>query len=81
MSSYDIDTTWVKFYVFMLVFLCVIRCRFTKLKSLASIVCSRYGNHTLKIIRKYEKLDYRYRKLDLQFFDTCMREELCPTFF
>ena len=64
-------------------FLFVIRCLFPKSKSLASIVRSRYGNHTFKIIRKYEKLDHRYRKLDLDihFLDTCIREELCPTFF
>ena len=76
-SCYDIDTAWIMFYVFTLVFLFVIRCRFPKSKSLASIVRSFYGNHTLKIIRKYEKLDYRYRKLDLDvhFLDTCIREE------
>ena len=45
------------FYVFMLMFLFVIRHRFPK--SLASIARSRYGIHSLKITRKYEKLDYR----------------------
>ena len=81
-SCYDIDTTWIMFYVFTLVFLFVIRCRFPKLKSLAPIVCSCYGNHELKNIRKYEKLDYRYQKLDLdiQFLDTDIWVELCPTF-
>ena len=74
-SCYGIDTTWINFYLFTLVLLFVIRCRFPKSKSLASIVRSRYDNHILKIIRKYGKLDYRYRKLDLdiQFLDTCIR--------
>ena len=73
------------FYVFTMcsqVFSFVIRCHFLKSKSLASIVRSRYGSHTLKIIREYEKLGYRYQKLDLdiQFLETYIREELCPTF-
>ena len=36
----------------------------------------------LKLFVNMKKLDYRYRKIDLgiQFLDTCMREELCPTF-
>ena len=70
------------FYVFTLIFLFVKRCCFRKSKSLPSIACSCYGNHTLKIIRKHEKLDYQYRKLDLdvQFLDTCIREKLCSTF-
>ena len=58
-SSYDVNTTWIMFYVFMLMFLFVIRHRFPKSKSLASIARSRYGIHSLKITRKYEKLDYR----------------------
>ena len=58
-SCYNIDTTWITFFVFTLVFLFIIRCHFPKSKS----------------------LDYRYRKLDLdvQFLDTCIREDLCPT--
>ena len=70
------------FHVFKLVFLFVRGDRFPKLKSLASIFCFRYGNHTHQIIRKYGKVDYSYRKMDLdvQFLDTCIREELCPTF-
>ena len=68
--------------VFAIVFLFIIRCRFSKLKSLADIIRCRYGNHVLKIIRKYEKLDYRARKLnlDIKFLNTCQNNDLCPTF-
>jgi len=44
-----------------LVFLFIIRCRFPRSKSLTDVIRWRYGNHMLKIIRKYEKLDYKYR--------------------
>ena len=37
----------------------------------------------LRIIRRYEKLDYRIRilELDIQFLETCLNNDLCPTFF
>ena len=68
--------------VLTIVFLFIIRCRFPKLKSLADIIRCRYGNHVLKIIRKYEKSDYRARKLnlDIKFLNTCQDNDLCPTF-
>ena len=41
-----------------------------------------YGNHVLKIIRRYQKLEYRVKKLDLdiKFLNTCQNNDLCPTF-
>ena len=63
-------------------FLFIIRCWFQKSKSLSGIIRCRYGNHVLKIIRRYQKLDYRMRKLDLdiKFLNTCQSIDLCPTF-
>ena len=41
-----------------------------------------YGNHVLKIIRRYQELEYRVKKLDLniKFLNTCQKNHLCPTF-
>ena len=68
--------------VFAIVFLFIIRCRFPKSKSLTDVIRLHYGNHVLRIIRRYEKLDYRIRKLelDIQFLETCLNNDLCPTF-
>ena len=67
---------------FTIVFLFIIRCRFPKLKSLSEIIRFRYGNHILKLIGKYEKHDYRLRKinLDIAFLNSCLDNDLCPTF-
>ena len=42
----------------------------------------RYGNHVLKIIRRYQGLEYRVKNLDLniKFLNTCQKNDLCPTF-
>ena len=67
---------------FTIVFLFIIRCRFPKLKSQLEIIRFRYGNDVLKLIRKYEKHDYRLRKihLDIPFLNSCLGNGLCPTF-
>ena len=69
-------------FVFAIVFLFIIRCRFPKTKSLAEVIRSRYGSHILKSTRKYEKLDYRIRKvtLDIAFLNTCLENNVTPTF-
>ena len=69
-------------YIFAVVFLFIIRCRFPKSKSVAEIIRSRYGNHVLKITRKYERLDYKIRKvtLDITFLRTCVENDVIPTF-
>ena len=52
-----------------IVFLFLIRLRFPQLKSVSQIVKSRYGDTTIKRLPKFEKIDYRLRKaeLDLEF--------------
>ena len=59
-NAYDSCTT---------VFLFFIRLRFPKSKSISDILHRRAGQSALKRIRKFEKLDYRLRKaeLDLEF--------------
>ena len=70
------------FYVISIEFLFIIRCRFPSSKSLSDTIRLRYGNHVLKIVRKFEKLDYRVRKIicDISFLQTCKDNDLCPTF-
>lgn len=70
------------FYVFTLVFLFIIRCRFPRAHSLATIIRNRYGSNTLRLIRKYEKVDFKIRKIDqdISFLETCKDNDLSPTF-
>ena len=48
--------------VLTLVFLFLIRLRFPSKKSIAEIICKRYGSDTVKQLEKLEKLDYKVRK-------------------
>ena len=52
-----------------IVFLLLIRLRFPDSKSLSEIIRRRYGDKTIKRLRKFEKIVYRLRKaeLDLEF--------------
>ena len=65
-----------------LVFLFIIRIRFPKDLSIATIVRRRYGEEILKDVRKFEKLDKKCRKLevDIDFLETCDRHDVTPTF-
>ena len=65
-----------------IVFLFLIRLRFPKSKSISDIIRRRYSQSTLKRIRKFEKLDYRLRKaeLDLEFLLRCRDSNVIPNF-
>ena len=67
---------------FIIVFLFIIRFRFSKLKSLSHIIRICYINHVLKLIRKYRKHVFRLRKihLDIMFLNISLDNDLCPTF-
>ena len=56
-----------------LVFLFLMRLRFPKNLSLIQVIHKRYGNTIVKLVRRFEKLDFQHRKvaLDLQFLKTC----------
>ena len=62
-----------------LVFLFIITSRFPKSKLLSGIIRDRYGNYVLKFIRKFEKLDFRLRKIrvDIEFLNSCLKNALC----
>ena len=70
-------------YISAIVFFFIIRCRFPRNKSIAEIIRKRYGNHVLKQTRKYEKIDYKVRKLtlDIEFLETCLANNVSPNFF
>ena len=69
-------------HIFTIVFLFIIRTRFPRTKSLIDVIRFRYGNNVVKFIRKFEKLDYRLRKInvDIDFLNSCLENDLCPTF-
>ena len=68
--------------VAVLVFLFLAKLRFPHTKSVAQIIRSRYGEKCMKSIRKFEKLDYRLRKaeLDLGFLLRCKLGNIIPNF-
>ena len=72
-NAYDSCTT---------VFLFFIRLRFPKSKSISDILHRRDGQSALKRIRKFEKLDYRLRKaeLDLEFLLRGKDSNVIPNF-
>ena len=72
----------VAVYIYTLVFLFIAKLRFPKGNSIATIVRKRYGLNTLAKIRKFEKLDYRHRKteLDLGFLNECKDRSIIPKF-
>ena len=65
-----------------LVFLFLARIRFPKTESIASIIRRRYGEKLLKEVRKFEKLDYKLRKvqLHLDFLTNCKDNDIIPNF-
>ena len=60
----------------------LIRLRFPKNLSLIQVIHKRYGNTVVKLVRKFEKLDFKHRKaaLDLQFLKTCQEFKVTPKF-
>ena len=65
-----------------LVFLFIVRLRFPLDKPISVIIRLRYGDSVLKSIRKFEKLDFKIRKLllDLNFLDSCVVNNVIPRF-
>ena len=63
-----------------IVLLFLTRLQFHKFKSMSDILCRIYGHISLKGIRKFENLDYRLRKaeLDLEFLLRCRDSNVIP---
>ena len=64
------------------VFLFLIRLRFSHSKPLSQIIRRQYGGKIIKRIPKFQKIDYRLRKgeLDLEFLVKCRDNNLIPKF-
>ena len=65
-----------------LVFMFLIRLRFPKYLSLIQVIHKRYGNTVVKLVRRFEKLDFKHRKAasGLQFLKTCQEFKVTPKF-
>ena len=65
-----------------IVFLFLIRLRFPQSKSLSHIIGRRYGDKIIKRLCKFEKIDYRLRKteLDLEFLVKCRDNNVISKF-
>ena len=63
-----------------LVFMFLIRLIFPKNLLLIQVIHKRYGNTVVKLVRRFEKLDFKHRKaaLDLQFLKTCQEFKVTP---
>ena len=68
--------------VISLALLLMIGIRFAADKSIAYILRSRYGNTLVKKVRKFEKIDYKLRKcnLDIVFLETCLENNIISKF-
>ena len=68
------------FFVISLVFIFLTRLRFPSRLSIAEVLRKRYGDQTLKLVRKFEKTDIKHKKalLDLQFLKICEDHNVIP---
>ena len=60
----------------------IIRLRFPAQKSIARVIADRYGSPTVSLLRKFESIDYKERKceLDINFISNCIDHDLVPKF-
>ena len=64
------------------IFALVFKVRFASSLSIVEVLCNVYGNGLVKDVRKLEKIDYNYRKLqlDLDFLQTCQYRNVFQSF-
>ena len=78
------DATSLKIFLRLIsiVFLFLVRLRFPSHLSTVQVICNRYGNEVVNLMRKFERLDFRYRivLLDLDFLDNCIRNDVVSKF-
>ena len=65
-----------------LVFMFLVRLRFPSRLSLLQVILNRYGDTIVKLVRKFEKVDFKHRKvaLDLNFLQICWSFNVIPKF-
>ena len=63
-----------------IVFLFLVHFRFPSHLSTVQVIRDRYGNEVVKLMRIFEKLDFKYWKVlvDLDFLDNCNRNNVTP---
>ena len=68
--------------VVVLVFIFIARLRFPLGLSIVEVLRNRYSTNLVRNVRKLEKIDYEYRKLqlDLDFLQTCQHSNVIPKF-
>ena len=61
--------------VISIVFLFLVQLRFPSNLSTIQVIRNRYGNDTVKLVRQFEKLNYKHRQilLDLNFLKNCIK--------
>ena len=65
-----------------LVFMSLVRLRFPSRWSLLQVICNRDGGTVVKLVCKFEKVDFKHCKaaLDLDFLQTCRSFNVIPKF-
>ena len=68
--------------VLSLIFLFIVRLRFSSDKWIANVIRSRYNDEIVKQIRRFEKLDFKIQKneADLDFLQSCQQNNRIPKF-
>ena len=68
--------------VITIVFLFLVPLRFPSNLSTIHVIRNHYGNATVTLVRQFEKLDYKHRKLllDLTFLENCTKNNVIPKF-
>lgn len=69
-------------FITSLVIFFILKLRFPKNKSIATIIQQRYGEQVLKLYRNCEKTDFKLKKTeeDISFLQTCIENKLTPKF-
>ena len=52
-------------------------------QALKQVIKNHYGNNTVKLVRQFEKLDFKYCKLlllDISFLENCVKNRVAPKF-
>lgn len=64
------------------IFLFLVRLRFSSSLSTIEVFRNLYGSDIVKLVKKIEKLDFKYRKtwLGLGFLETCIKNKVTPRF-
>ena len=82
-----INVYWYQLFKMMLreisiVFLFLVLLRFPSNLSKIQAVRKRYGNDTVKLVRPFETIDYKYHRLpmDLNFLESCVKNSIKPSF-